>query len=75
MINFLPARGNFVLGFIEAKATLQNNRRMSMLVFWVVTPCKLVDRKNLSEEHTASKFIPEDGAIMFLRNMVSTYST
>jgi hypothetical protein len=28
--------------------------KMSMLVFWVVTPCELVERYKRFEEHTAS---------------------
>jgi hypothetical protein len=37
-------------------------KRMPMLVFWVVMPCGLVDT-NVSEEHTAFIFSPEDGGI------------
>jgi hypothetical protein len=49
--------------------------KMSMLVFWVVTPCGLVGRysTNVSEEYTASIFRVEDGGIMFLRNVGTTY--
>jgi hypothetical protein len=32
--------------------------QMSMLVFWVVTPCGLVDRTNVSEENSTSIFMP-----------------
>jgi hypothetical protein len=44
--------------------------KMSMFVFWVVTPCGLVGRCNVSEEHTASILNPEDGDSMFLNTLV-----
>jgi hypothetical protein len=34
--------------------------KISML-FWVVTPCRLIGRYNISEKHTVSIFSPEDG--------------
>jgi hypothetical protein len=46
--------------------------KMSMLVFWVVTPCGLVGRYHISEKHTVSIFRVfglEDGNSMFLQNV------
>jgi hypothetical protein len=37
-----------------------------MLVFWVITPCELVGRHHVSEDHTASIFRSEYGGSMFL---------
>jgi hypothetical protein len=49
---------------------------LSLLFFWVITPCVLVSRYSVSEEHTASMSMtevsPEDEDNMFLRN-VSIY--
>ena len=41
---------------------------MNITVFWDVTPCSLLDKYMLLEEPTSS-FCPEDGGIVFLRNV------
>jgi hypothetical protein len=40
--------------------------KISILVLWVVTPYGLYVDSNVSDEHTASIFSPEDGSITFL---------
>jgi hypothetical protein len=44
---------------------------MSMLVFWVVTPCGLQGtvHTNVSELHTVYIFRAENGGSVFLRNV------
>jgi hypothetical protein len=44
--------------------------KTSMLLFWIVTPCGLVDRygTNVSEKYTVPIFRAENGDGMFLRN-------
>jgi hypothetical protein len=46
-----------------------NAVKISMLVFWVVTPCGLAGRYKHFEEYTISNLSPEDGDNMFLRNV------
>jgi hypothetical protein len=46
---------------LEVLATVN----MSMLVFWAVTPCRLVDLY-VSEKHTASVFSAEDGILCYV---------
>jgi hypothetical protein len=42
--------------------------KMSVLVFWVVMPCGLVDRNNVSEKYNVSIFrTAKDADNMFLR--------
>jgi len=41
---------------------------VNITVFWNVTPCGLLDKYMLLEEPTFS-FCPEDGGIVFLRNV------
>jgi hypothetical protein len=51
--------------------------RTSLVVFWVVTPCRLVGGADISEERVTSiirfqvtgDFCPEDGGANFLRNV------
>jgi hypothetical protein len=44
------------LWFNSAKFGVLTAAKMSMLVFYVVTPCRLVGKINVYEEHTASIF-------------------
>jgi hypothetical protein len=48
---------------------------MSMLVFWVVTPCGFVGRSNVSEKHTSSTFRSalKMKTVCFSKTLVSTY--
>jgi hypothetical protein len=43
--------------------------KMSMFVFWVVTPCELVVHTSVSQEHTLSIFGAKDGNCPFPRNV------
>jgi hypothetical protein len=57
-------RDNFTFVIFEVLTAA----KMSMLVFWVVTPFGLVGRYQSFGENTAS-FSPEDRGSMFLRNV------
>jgi hypothetical protein len=43
--------------------------RMMIMFFWVLMLCDLLVDANVSEKHTVSIFSPEDGDIMFLKNV------
>jgi hypothetical protein len=45
---------------------------MAILIFWVLTPCRLADRYQSLGKKAASILSPEDGGRLFLRN-VGTY--
>jgi hypothetical protein len=47
--------------------------KMSILVFWVFTPCGLADRTNVSEKNTASTF--RAGGLCSSETLRSTYTT
>jgi hypothetical protein len=44
---------------------------MSMFVLCVAMSCGRIDRYNVSDEHTASIFCPEDGACFFVTEKTS----
>jgi hypothetical protein len=47
--------------------------KMSVFVFWAVMLCGLVDRQNISEEHTAFILALKIEGNMFLKMLVSAY--
>jgi hypothetical protein len=58
-----------LLMFDSVKETLLYRFELLSYVFRVITPSRLVVDINISGEHTASIFSPEDGCSKFLRNV------
>jgi hypothetical protein len=44
-------------------------QNISFVLFWVVQTCNILAVYIISEEHTASIFMAEDGGSVFLRNV------